>query len=794
MSTLKRKSLLAALSLALAGLMVGPAAAAEASSVMLEKGVFAEETTGDLAAAMKIYRQIIADSAAARAYVAEAQCRLGICLEKSGRRDEARVELTKVLSDYPEQKAARTARRRLAGLVPAGLAPMVVTSVPEAFDNCVPANLKAMKVTFNRTMTDKCWSWTQRFEGMFPQIKGDVSYDRARRTCRMPVKLEPGKVYWVGVNHAPYLSFKSTDGKPAVRYVILFATAGRDGKPTPIPVGMIEKAKQINARSFPGKDGVSAGERPLKLLPAPWADGEEIQLDIKSQTGLALGTNIFAARSVKSAGKDAWRVESYVVVPMSNMLQFTRVDAERDTFAPISALTRSTLTGEFRAEYSPTAVKWSVQTANKKESKTVELGRVFYDNEQAIQLIRRLPLKQGYKARFPIFPVQSGISSTCRIVVSRKEKITVPAGEFECYRIDLNAEFGGGNVHQQLWFSADRHKYPVKIDVQGAVIELARTMVRKAPPATTFRDDKLGISLGIPAGWRWYNDPAPTRQRSMLYLLDPELKFWAVLAAGAAAPGGMSARDVAEADVQTLVKFFKNYTVRPKSWVESKVSSLDAATFQADYDDQGRAMVEYRTYIAGDVVYWFVFRVSKDEFPAAKEVLDRIVAGFKAKSAPRSAARPTSESQKLAAKAWRLWGQRKLAEAEKLFARAVEKDPANANAWNGLGWARQNQGKLSPAKKAFEKCLSINSSQPGALNGLGWIAKTQGSSKEAIEHWEKAVAADPRATAAVRGLAITHTELKQYDKAAEYYRMWLKLAPDNAEAKAGLKEVEAAAK
>ncbi|MCJ7776999.1 MAG: tetratricopeptide repeat protein, partial [Sedimentisphaerales bacterium] len=147
-------------------------------------------------------------------------------------------------------------------------------------------------------------------------------------------------------------------------------------------------------------------------------------------------------------------------------------------------------------------------------------------------------------------------------------------------------------------------------------------------------------------------------------------------------------------------------------------------------------------------------------------------------------------SENLATEGWALWQQRKLAEAEKAFEKAVLKDPTNANAWNGLGWTQQNQGKPLNAKTSFEKCLQIQPKHAAALNGLGWIAKAQGKTDEAIGYWKKAVEATPTATAALNGLATTYMELKQFDKAVKYYRMWLKVEPDNADAKTGLEKAK----
>ena len=68
------------------------AAPAAPASVLLEKGIFNEETKGDLAAAIGIYRQIIEDDKANRKYVAEAHYRLGLCLLKKGKKEQKAEE------------------------------------------------------------------------------------------------------------------------------------------------------------------------------------------------------------------------------------------------------------------------------------------------------------------------------------------------------------------------------------------------------------------------------------------------------------------------------------------------------------------------------------------------------------------------------------------------------------------------------------------------------------------------------------------------------------------------------
>lgn len=135
-------------------------------------------------------------------------------------------------------------------------APRIVETTPAAFTNDVDPSLNKITVTFDRPMMDKSWSFTagdktfsEKTGSMFPERTGDIAYDATRTTCTMPVKLQPGKVYWVGVNSPQHQGFKSESGTAARPYQILFATRSADGKPTPLPEALVKQAAEVNEAS-----------------------------------------------------------------------------------------------------------------------------------------------------------------------------------------------------------------------------------------------------------------------------------------------------------------------------------------------------------------------------------------------------------------------------------------------------------------------------------------------------------------------------------------------------------------
>jgi hypothetical protein len=93
---------------------------AESKDVLLERAIYKEETAGDIEAAIRLYRQIVAISDAERAVTAQALYRLGLCLERRGRKDEARDAFERLVREFSDQAdlAAKVRARVAPKLLP----------------------------------------------------------------------------------------------------------------------------------------------------------------------------------------------------------------------------------------------------------------------------------------------------------------------------------------------------------------------------------------------------------------------------------------------------------------------------------------------------------------------------------------------------------------------------------------------------------------------------------------------------------------------------------------------------
>ena len=113
---------------------------------------------------------------------------------------------------------------RAEDVTPETAPPVVVKTVPEAGKTDVDPKLTEIKVTFSKDMQDGSWSWSTLSEETFPKVDGKPKYLADKRTCVLPVKLEPGKTYAIWVNSEQFTNFKDADGRSAVPYLLVFKT------------------------------------------------------------------------------------------------------------------------------------------------------------------------------------------------------------------------------------------------------------------------------------------------------------------------------------------------------------------------------------------------------------------------------------------------------------------------------------------------------------------------------------------------------------------------------------------
>jgi uncharacterized protein DUF3108/tetratricopeptide repeat protein len=449
---MKSRVLLSAL---LAGVLAAcPMAVAQSASDLLEKGIYTEETVGDLDAAIEIYRKIVDQAKANRTFSAKALYRLGSCLLKQDKKAQAEEAFNTLIEQYPDQKR------------------------------------------------------------------------------------------------------------------------------------LVAKARKQ----------VSGGGPESDMGPVPWKDGEVIQMAMRLQGGLEIGAFTLSANAAEVDGKKVWRLETRRYVTISPSRGISHVDADWETFRPLRSEFKHTLLGDVTAVYEADKVKTTTRKDGKvvKESE-VELAGFVCDNEQAMHLMRRLPLAEGYKTTLPVYASFGGGKVGIEIEVVAKETVATPAGEFECYKIHMSP------VEQDFWYSTDANRYLVKFEATGVVSELASVTQRKAGEPIAYHDAETGVSIKAPAGWYFHKQKQPSEEncKALVFMIDPLVASKSVIVvkdASKAKPEQIaSARAWAEHDIEEAKKAYKDYKVRPGSWKTRTWAGQPAVSVLVDYLDGEKKMVEYYT-------------------------------------------------------------------------------------------------------------------------------------------------------------------------------------------------------
>jgi hypothetical protein len=372
----------------------------------------------------------------------------------------------------------------------------------------------------------------------------------------------------------------------------------------------------------------------LELLPVPWVDGESLKLQITLENGLEIGAFVFSANAAQEGGKDIWVTSLGRYIMLEVIQAFSRVKADRQTFRPLSSFFRHPKLGQFEAAYASTEVTLKTITGGdgKERTRKIELNGIHYDNEQSVKLLRRLPLENGFQATMPLFATFTEGALAYKVEVTARETIEVPAGTFECYRVEFP------ELQQTYWISADAHRYPVKFEADGLVGSLDTIRVNEPGKVIEYRDKEFGFSVAAPADWYLIkkedrDENANSDDPTVYQLLDPEAEAITVLRGRPAEilrAHDVDSRGLADMRVKKRTQLWKDFKVRDDSWTERTISGQPGVSFIADFTIRGKAMAQYYVCSRGEsTAVEFIAVIDRNKFASFKGQLDAIIKAYK---------------------------------------------------------------------------------------------------------------------------------------------------------------------
>jgi hypothetical protein len=130
--------------------------------------------------------------------------------------------------------------------------PRVSATEPRIGSQDVDPGFAEIRVTFDQEMDTRGHSWTGAGEA-FPECGRPYWIDR--RTCALPVTLEAGRFYRVGINSKSHTAFRSRHDIPTFPEVIFFTTKGAD-QPT---LEKLRRPRVVGLTPESGAKGVAPG-------------------------------------------------------------------------------------------------------------------------------------------------------------------------------------------------------------------------------------------------------------------------------------------------------------------------------------------------------------------------------------------------------------------------------------------------------------------------------------------------------------------------------------------------------
>jgi hypothetical protein len=126
------------------------------------------------------------------------------------------------------------------GTAPTG-APRIVSTSPPNHGNDIDPAISEIRVTFDRDM-EGGFSWVGG-GALYPKSPaGARAYWRDKRTCVLPVTLEVGHSYRLGINSMTYQNFRSENGTPATPSDFTFKTRGAGPKAAAPSMASLQEA------------------------------------------------------------------------------------------------------------------------------------------------------------------------------------------------------------------------------------------------------------------------------------------------------------------------------------------------------------------------------------------------------------------------------------------------------------------------------------------------------------------------------------------------------------------------
>jgi hypothetical protein len=204
--------------------------------------------------------------------------------------------------------------------------------------------------------------------------------------------------------------------------------------------------------------------QPLRFGAAPWGAGEISEYAVTDVNGQAAGITRYAITAGQSPDNGrGWLIRREIAAQGVN--ETVTVETTEDYRPLISTVTRSTVSqpGQetVKATYDRGQVDMELTTRqNVTTYERTNIPSDARDSNVLLPIVRSLPLAEGYATRIQAFLPIAGLMETFTVSVLDRETVTVPAGTFETFKVELRTN----NYTTVAWYAQDDARVLVKYE------------------------------------------------------------------------------------------------------------------------------------------------------------------------------------------------------------------------------------------------------------------------------------------------------------------------------------------
>jgi len=371
----------------------------------------------------------------------------------------------------------------------------------------------------------------------------------------------------------------------------------------------------------------------LELQPSPWMDRELLLYGLYSPTGEKIGLNFKFSRQDPDSEEPAWLVESLTDIPVLRHQQFTSYVASETNFRPKTGLSKS-MGNSLRARFEDDRVLLgSVRGVEMKERRedVLPMSQQAFLLDQLFNLFRRMPLSNGYRKQLPILFMQGGIISQAEVVVEGEERIDVPHGSYDCYRVRCSFRTEGiPFADLTVWVAKEESHYLVKIQSSEMISLLDEVTPRRPEGTQRLLVNRYHLGLKVPEDWFLYDYPFGEQSLVSFKMVGEALSaegivvVSTILAEGSRKPARETLEVIGLNDLANMKAYLADLRELPDSRQYGLFQGYPAMRFVVGYENHGPYTEERLFILRENTLVRFMFRSGSDIWAEQRGQLGRL--------------------------------------------------------------------------------------------------------------------------------------------------------------------------